>query len=92
MAEKVMRRELTVSNKLGLHARPAAMFVQLANKFRSDIAVERGNERVNGKSIMGIMMLAAGKGVRITVIAKGDDAEEAVNAIEELVQSKFGEE
>lgn len=88
----VVRRELTISNTLGLHARPAAMFVQLASKFSSEITVERGSERVNGKSIMGIMMLAAGKGLKITVTAEGADAAEAVSALEELVNSKFGEE
>jgi phosphocarrier protein len=88
----VVRRELTISNALGLHARPAAMFVQLASKFSSEITVERGSERVNGKSIMGIMMLAAGKGLKITVTAEGADAAEAVSALEELVNSKFGEE
>ncbi len=92
MTDMVVRRELTISNALGLHARPAAMFVQLASKFSSEITVERGSERVNGKSIMGIMMLAAGKGLKITVTAEGADAAEAVSALEELVNSKFGEE
>lgn len=92
MTDMVVRRELTISNALGLHARPAAMFVQLASKFSSEITVERGGERVNGKSIMGIMMLAAGKGLKITVTAEGADAAEAVSALEELVNSKFGEE
>ncbi|MCX6356853.1 MAG: HPr family phosphocarrier protein [Candidatus Aureabacteria bacterium] len=87
----MVKREILVGNKLGLHARPAAMFVQLANRFASEIIVERGNEKVNGKSIMGIMMLAAGKGVKITVTSRGNDAENAVNAIEELFKSKFGE-
>jgi|LAHU01.1.fsa_nt_gb phosphocarrier protein len=91
MAEPIVRRELTITNALGLHARPAAMFVQLASKFASEITVERGGERVNGKSIMGIMMLAAGKGLKITVTAEGYDAEDAVNALEELVSNGFGE-
>ena len=91
MAEPIGRRELTITNALGLHARPAAMFVQLASKFASEITVERGGERVNGKSIMGIMMLAAGKGLKITVTAEGYDAEDAVNALEELVSNGFGE-
>jgi phosphocarrier protein HPr len=91
MPETVAKRELTITNRLGLHARPAALFVQLANRFTSDITVERGNERVNGKSIMGVMMLAAGKGLKITVTARGSDAEEALSALEELVQGKFGE-
>jgi phosphocarrier protein len=91
MSDTTVKRELTITNRLGLHARPAALFVQLANKFASDITVERGNEKVNGKSIMGIMMLAAGKGLKITVTASGLDAEEAVAALEELVKGRFGE-
>ena len=91
MAETIVRRELTIANTLGLHARPAAMFVQMASKFLSEITVERGSERVNGKSIMGIMMLAAGKGLKITVTAEGADAANAVSALEELVNGKFGE-
>ncbi|MCX6338353.1 MAG: HPr family phosphocarrier protein [Candidatus Aureabacteria bacterium] len=91
MADTVVKKDLTITNRLGLHARPAAMFVQLANKFSSDITVERGNEKVNGKSIMGIMMLAAGKGLKITVTAGGADAAEAVRALEALVKGKFGE-
>jgi phosphocarrier protein len=91
MADTIVKKKLTISNRLGLHARPAAMFVQMANRFASDITVERANEKVNGKSIMGIMMLAAGKGLKITVTAMGEDAEEAVRALEELVKGKFGE-
>ncbi len=91
MVETIVRKELTITNRLGLHARPAALFVQLANKFNADITVERGNEKVNGKSIMGVMMLAAGKGLKITVTATGADAEEAVKALEALVKGKFGE-
>ncbi|MEJ2745367.1 MAG: HPr family phosphocarrier protein [bacterium] len=87
----MIKRELTITNRLGLHARPAALFVKIANKFTSDITVERGNEKVNGKSIMGIMMLAAGKGLKITVTARGLDAEDAVEALESLVKGKFGE-
>ena len=92
MSEQTVKKDLYVLNKLGLHARPAAMFVQLSSKYTSDITVEKGGEKVNGKSIMGIMMLAAGKGSKLTVTATGDDAEEAVAAIEELMKSKFGEE
>ena len=91
MADKIVRKELMVSNKLGLHARPAAMFVQLANKYISEITVKKGAEQVDGKSIMGIMMLAAGKGSMIIVTAKGEDAEEAVNGLEELLNERFGE-
>jgi phosphocarrier protein len=85
-------REMTVLNKLGIHARPAAMFVKTANKFTCDIFVEKDGERVNGKSIMGLMMLAAGPGSRLTIIAEGTDGGTALDAIEELVARKFDEE
>jgi len=83
--------KFTIRNKLGLHARPAALFVKTANKFQSNIAVQRGKHKVNGKSIMGIMMLAAGPGSQITVTANGADAQESVIALEELVKNNFGE-
>lgn len=85
-------REMTVLNKLGIHARPAAMFVKTANKFTCDIFVEKDGERVNGKSIMGLMMLAAGPGSKLTIIAEGTDGMTALDAIEELVGRKFDEE
>jgi phosphocarrier protein HPr len=85
-------KEVTVSNKLGIHARPAAMFVKTANRFDSKILVEKDGEVVNGKSIMGLMMLAAGPGSRLTINAEGGDAAKAVNEIESLVNSKFNEE
>lgn len=88
----IVKKEIEIINELGLHARPAAMFVKLANEFSCEITVEKGQEQVSGKSIMGIMMLAAGKGSKIRVIAEGPDAEEAVEEIEKLIQSKFGEE
>ena len=78
-------------NELGLHARPAAMFVKLANRFASDIFVSKGEEEVNGKSIMGVMMLAAGKGTKLKVTAVGDDAHAAIVEFEKLLKSKFGE-
>ena len=78
-------------NELGLHARPAAMFVKLANRFNSDIFVSKGEEQVNGKSIMGVMMLAAGKGTKLKITAVGDDAETAIAEFEKLIKSKFGE-
>lgn len=84
--------ELTISNKLGLHARAAATLVQLTNRFESKIEIEKDGKVVNGKSIMGIMMLAAAKGNKIVVYAKGPDADKALEAIEELVFNKFGEE
>ena len=83
--------ELTVVNKLGIHARPASLFVRTANNFKSEIFVEKDGETINGKSIMGLMMLAAGPGSRLTVRAEGSDATEAVAAIEALLARKFDE-
>ncbi len=81
----IVKKNVTVMNKQGLHARPAALFVQLANKFDSAITITKNNEEVNGKSIMGILMLAAEKGSQILIVAEGDDAGEAISALEELV-------
>ena len=86
-----MKRQLTIVNKLGLHARAAAKFVNCASTFASDVSVRRGEREVNGKSIMGVMMLAAAKGTEIEVEASGDDAEAAVEALEQLVNERFGE-
>ncbi|MGE4369070.1 MAG: HPr family phosphocarrier protein [Burkholderiaceae bacterium] len=83
--------DIVVSNKLGLHARAAAKLTQLAGKFRSEIFIARGAQRVNAKSIMGVMMLAAGMGVTVEVDAIGDDADQALSAIRALFDSKFGE-
>ena len=86
-------RELTIINKLGVHARPAALFVKTANRYECDISVEKDGEKVNGKSIMGLMMLAAGPGSKLTVHAEGDDAAKAVSDLEILVvRRKFDEE
>lgn len=84
---KKVRKEIVVKNKLGLHARPAALFVQTANKFDSRITVEKDNEKVNGKSIMGILMLGAERGSSITIEAEGQDAETAILELERLVSS-----
>jgi len=81
----IAKKKITINNESGLHARPAALFVQIANKYDSDIVVQKGRQKVNGKSIMGIMMLAAEKGSKITLIATGGDAEEAVNELETLL-------
>jgi phosphocarrier protein len=89
---KTASREIMVINKLGVHARPAALFVKTANKFASDITVEKDGEQVNGKSIMGLMMLAAGQGSKLVIIAEGSDAEAAVRELESLFQRKFDEE
>ena len=85
-------RELIIANKLGLHARPAAMFVRVANRFGADILVEKDGEEINGKSIMGLMLLAAGCGSRLRVTVTGGDAEDMVRALEELIARKFDEE
>jgi len=85
-------KPLTVVNKLGIHARPAAVFAKTANKFKADVFVEKDGETINAKSIMGLMMLAAGPGSKLLIVANGPDAEDAVKAIEELIASKFGEE
>ena len=78
-------KEITIKNKTGLHARPAALFVQIANKFDSDITIIKEDQKVNGKSIMGILMLAAEKGAKVTIIAEGDDAEKAVEELSEIL-------
>ncbi len=85
-------RELPITNKRGLHARASAKFVQTAEKFDAEMTVTRNGETVGGTSIMGLMMLAAGIGTSITVSAKGREAQAAIDAITELVTSKFGEE
>jgi len=80
-----------VANRLGLHARPSAKLTQLATQYRCDVWLERDGRRVNAKSIMGVMMLAASQGTRLTIETEGDDAEAALNAIIELIASRFGE-
>lgn len=85
------RKTITIINKLGLHARAAARFVQVASGFESDINVIHGSKEVNGKSIMGVMMLAAGKGASIQIIANGRDETEALTKLEELIMDRFGE-
>ena len=87
-----MTKDLMVSNKLGIHARPAAMFVKTANRFSCDIFVEKDGETVNGKSIMGLMMLAAGPGSKLIVHAQGQDASQALTELETLLKRKFDEE
>ncbi|APZ43941.1 HPr family phosphocarrier protein [Acidihalobacter ferrooxydans] len=85
-------REATIVNRLGLHARAAARFVNLASQYAADIEVERDGQRVNGKSIMGVMMLAAAQGSQITLHASGVDAEAALDALDALIAQRFGEE
>lgn len=86
-----LTRELTIANKSGIHARPAAMFVKTANRFACDIFVEKDGEKINGKSIMGLMMLAAGPGSKVTLHVKGTDALTAIAELEALVKRKFDE-
>ncbi len=83
----IINKKVTVKSKQGLHARPAALFVQLANKFEASVTVKKGKEKVNGKSIMGILMLAAGQGSQIIIEADGEDAEAAILELERLVGS-----
>ena len=84
-------RESEIINKLGLHARPCAKFVKLANTFRSEVWVGKDSDTVNGKSIMGLMMLAAGNGSRLKITCEGPDADKALEALEKLILSKFDE-
>jgi phosphocarrier protein len=87
----VLSAELTIVNKLGLHARASAKLTQVANEFKCDVWLSRNGRRVNAKSIMGVMMLAAGKGASIMVEAEGTDADAAVAALRELIADRFGE-
>lgn len=86
------KQEFTIINKLGIHARPAAQFVKTANRFTADVFVEKDGEEVDGKSIMGLMMLAAGHGSVIVVSTDGPDEEDAMAAIGDLIARKFEEE
>ena len=85
------RAEIEISNKLGLHARASAKLTQLAGGFASEVWIEKGTRRINAKSIMGVMMLAAGKGSKVVVETQGDDEQEALEAILKLIADKFGE-
>jgi phosphocarrier protein len=91
-ASRFLVRDLKVVNRLGLHARPAALFVKAASRFESDISVEKGGNKVSGKSIMGLMTLEVGQGCVMRVTADGVDAEEALDELKHLVESKFFEE
>ncbi len=84
-------RQFTIVNSLGLHARAAAQLVQVANRFRAEIHVEKDGMLVNGKSIMGVLTLAAAKGSTIRVLADGDDAEHAMLALAKVIENGFGE-
>jgi len=87
----MMDRTVTIVNKLGLHARAAARFVTLASSFSSEVKLGRNGQEVNGKSIMGVMMLAASKGTDIRLITEGSDEHEAIEKLTELIENRFGE-
>ena len=87
----MIERNIEIKNKLGLHARAAAKLVHTAARFKSDIKIRKGDEEVDGKSILGILLLAAGRGTTITVKANGEDEAAAVDAIEKLIDAKFDE-
>ena len=88
----MLQREVTIQNKLGLHARPASKLVQLAKRFPCDVHITKDGIRVNGKSIMGVLMLAAGQGTTLTIEASGDQSEEALEQLVSLIRKRFGEE
>ena len=87
----MQKRTITISNKLGLHARASAKLTQVASKFQSGVWISRNGRRVNAKSIMGVMMLAAGKGSQVLLEAEGSDADAALAALARLIADKFGE-
>ena len=89
-AQKI-EKEVTIVNRLGLHARPAAMFVRIASRHRAEIWVSKEGEEVNGKSIMGLMMLAAGQGSKLRIRCDGPDADKAIEELEELIKAGFNE-
>lgn len=89
--EQKIEKEITIINRLGLHARPAAMFVRIATRYRSEIWVEKEGEQINGKSIMGLMMLAAGQGSKLMIRCEGPDADRAMQEIEDLINRRFNE-
>jgi len=86
-----LERTFTILNSLGLHARPAAMMVQTANRFQSEILVEKDGTQVNAKSIMGVLTLAASRGSSIVLVCEGDDASQAMEALAKVIDSGFGE-
>jgi len=91
VANQQLTRELVVQNKMGIHARPAAMIVRITNRYKSDVFVEKDSEQVNGKSIMGLMMLAAASGSKVKFLANGPDAAQILDELEDLFARKFDE-
>ncbi|MGC2627316.1 MAG: HPr family phosphocarrier protein [Candidatus Udaeobacter sp.] len=90
-AAQKIEKEVTIVNRLGLHARPAAMFVRIASRHRAEIWVTKEGEEINGKSIMGLMMLAAGQGSKLRIRCDGPDADKAIEELEELIKAGFNE-
>lgn len=90
-AGQKLEKEITIINRLGLHARPAAMFVRIASRYRSEVWVEKEGEQINGKSIMGLMMLAAGQGSKLLIRCEGADADKVLEELEGLILKKFNE-
>jgi phosphocarrier protein HPr len=86
-----VEKDIAIINRLGLHARPAAMFVRIASRYRSEVWVSKEGEEVNGKSIMGLMMLAAGQGSSLHLRCEGPDADKALEELEQLIKSRFNE-
>ena len=91
MADDLVEKSCTVQNKMGLHARPAALIVQTANKFRCEVILQKDGQEVNGKSIMGVLMLAAGKGSTIQVRTEGEEAKACADALSALFDKGFNE-
>ena len=87
----MMEKKFTVKNRLGLHARPAALFVQTTSRFTSNVKVRKGSQEVDGKSIMGLMMLAAEEGSSVTIIANGADESKVIEAVGQLFENRFNE-
>ena len=90
-APQKIEKEITIINRLGLHARPAARFVRIASSYRSEVWVKKEDEKINGKSIMGLMMLAAGQGSKLLISCEGPDADKVMEELEELILQKFDE-
>jgi phosphocarrier protein len=86
-----IEKEIAIINRLGLHARPAAMFVRISSRYRCEVWVAKEGEEVNGKSIMGLMMLAAGQGSKLRIRCEGPDADKAMQELEELINARFNE-
>ena len=91
MKGTALTRQIVISNRLGLHARAAAQFVKTAGRFQAEVIVESGRQRMNGKSIMGLLLLAAAQGTTLTLRATGEDGAAALNALARLVEARFGE-